>query len=288
MVEPGPTTADVDRAVLGRCLAVLRQRPAGLMTDIDGTISQMAPTPHAAVVAPAARAALARLAGELALVGVVTGRSAQTGEEMVQVPGLVYVGNHGMERRLNGAAWHHPEAAASAEAITAALAEIARGAEAAGLREYLVIEDKRLSGSIHYRLAPDAAAARQTLWPLAEEAAHRHGLKVTGGRLIVELRPPITVSKGTALTALADAYHLRGLVFCGDDLTDVDGFRAVRRLRDEGKLAGLNVAVIAAETLPEVLAASDVTVPGVPACTALLTALAEALAADARDAAAPQ
>lgn len=247
------------------------------MTDIDGTISRMAPTPQEATVVEAARRALARLARRLALVGVVTGRAASVGEALVGVPDLVYVGNHGMERRAHGTTRHHPEAAAHADAIGAALGEIAAGARAAGLLDYLVIEDKQLSGSIHYRLAPNPEAARSVLWPLANAAAQRHGLLVTGGRLIVELRPPVTVNKGTALVELAAEYRLRGLLFFGDDLTDVDGFRAVRAMRDEGRLAGLNIAVVAPETLPEVRAMSDVTVDGVPACATLLTALASAL-----------
>ncbi len=39
-----------DPAVVAACLDVLRQQPAALITDIDGTISAIAPTPFEAVV----------------------------------------------------------------------------------------------------------------------------------------------------------------------------------------------------------------------------------------------
>lgn len=280
MTDP-PTSPSVDPDVLARCLDVLQRAPAGLVTDIDGTISPIAPTPAEAVVPPAAREALARLARRLLFVGVVTGRSAAVGESMVAIPRLTYIGNHGMERRRDGAEWHHPGAVAAADAMRAALAEIAAGANAAGIVDGLVVEDKRLSGSIHYRLARDPDAARRTLLPLAVAAAKRHGLVITEGRLIIEVRPNIVVNKGTAIVDLVAEHGLRGVVFFGDDLTDVDGFRALRVLREEGEVATLRVGVLAAETQPSVLAESDVTVDGVPACIALLSAIADGLARSA-------
>lgn len=267
----------VDPLVRDRSLTVLRQAPSGLITDIDGTISAIAARPTEALVDEHARKALRRLAARLAVVAVVTGRSAAVGETMVAVPGLIYVGNHGMERIENGVAWHHPGALASADAMSAALGEIGTEATAAGIDKGLVIEDKRLSGSIHYRLAPNPIPTRDLLLRWANEAAARHGLLVTEGRLIVELRPRVLVNKGTAVRHIAEKYGLRGLVFLGDDLTDVDAFREVRLLREEGRLDGLRVAVTGAETQPEVFAESDVTVPGVPATLALLTSVADAL-----------
>ncbi len=275
----GPTDGDpaVPPDVLRRCLDVLSRAPAGLVTDIDGTISAIAPTPAEAVVAEGAREALARLTARLAFVGVVTGRSAAVAETMVGVPGLTYVGNHGMERRQAGIDWSHPGALAASEAMRTALREFAAKAEAVGQTDGLVIEDKRLSGSIHYRLAPDPDAARAALLPLAVAVAQRHGLIVTEGRLIFEVRPSVVVNKGTAIVDLVAEHRLRGVIFLGDDLTDVDGFRALRVLRDSGEVATLRVGVLAPETQPQVLEESDVTVYGVVSCVALLGAIADTL-----------
>jgi trehalose 6-phosphate phosphatase len=273
-------TAAVDPDTLERCLSVLGHRPSAVITDIDGTISAIAPTPADALVTDVAREALTALADRLALVGVVTGRSAAVGEAMVAVPGLVYIGNHGMERVHKGVVWHHPGAVAKADAIGAALREIGAEAATEDWFDGVVIEDKRLSGSVHYRLVPDSAPARDVLLRLANEAAARHDLLVTEGRQIVELRPRIVVNKGTAIRGLVEEFGLGGLIFLGDDLTDVDAFREVRVLREEGRIEGLRVAVLAAETQPEVFAESDVTVKGVGACVALLAAIADAVAFD--------
>ena len=274
---PAPAAISDERVVLTRCLEVLRRSPAGLVTDIDGTISAIAATPGAATVAPAARAALDRLRSSLTLIGIVTGRAAAVAEGMVGIEGLVYIGNHGMERRHAGAEWAHPEANAEAAAMGSALREFTAEIERLGWAEGVVVEDKRLSGSIHYRLAPDQAAAYETLLPLAVATAEKYGLLVTSGRQILEFRPNVVVNKGTAIIDLVAGYRLRGVVFLGDDLTDVDGFRALRVLRDRGEVAALMVGVLSAETPPEVVANVDVTVRDVDACAALLTALAEEL-----------
>jgi len=260
-----------------RCVDVLSSTPSGLITDIDGTISVMAPTPGEAVVTEAARDALRGLAERLAFVGVVTGRSASVGEALVGVPGLIYVGNHGTERRQNGVSRVHPEAAANAAVLGEALNGVYERACALGVGDGLVVEDKGLSGSIHYRLSPQPEQARSVLVELANEAAAEAGLLVTEGRLVVELRPRLGVNKGTALVDLVREHHLRGIVFLGDDLTDVDAFRAVRELRDAGEVDGLRLGVLAPETQPEVLAETDVTVHGVHECVEVLQGIVERL-----------
>ena len=280
-LPPSPLSPPpVDPGTLARCLETLRRAPAGLVTDIDGTISVIAATPDEARVEAAAAAALRRLAARLALVAVVSGRAAAAGRAMVGLDELLYVGNHGMERLYRGVTRTHQGAAAGAGGLAAALAEVEAGARASGADDGLLLENKVLSGTVHYRLASDPEAARAALLPLAAAAAERHGLVVTEGRLIVELRPRVRVNKGTALVDLVAEHRLRGVVFLGDDLTDVDGFVALRTLREAGEVAALRVGVLAAETPQRVREEIDAAVPGVAACAALLEAVADGL--DAR------
>src|SRR5215208_1344099 len=102
-------TPEVD-AVVTACMEVLRQTPSAVVTDIDGTISAIAPTPAEAMVDPGAKAALALLAERLAAVAVVSGRAPQDGVAMVGLPELTDVGNHGLERITRGTPWTHPMA----------------------------------------------------------------------------------------------------------------------------------------------------------------------------------
>lgn len=274
-----PAEAGGREDVLRRCLEVLGRRPSGLITDIDGTISAIAPRPTDAIVEPGVREVLRRLARRLDLVAVVTGRSARDGQAMVGVPEVIYIGNHGLERRTGETAWDHPLAVAAVGAIAETLRRVHEEAMAAGIDEGLVFENKRLTASIHYRLAPDPATVREVLAPLVAGAAAQHGLRVTEGRMVIEVRPELVVNKGTALQDLVEERGLRGVLFLGDDVTDVDAFRVVRRLREARGIAGLRVVVRAPETQPIVLTEADVTVDGVPACVELLAAISGALEA---------
>jgi trehalose 6-phosphate phosphatase len=269
-----------EEAAVTACLEVLRQTPSAVVTDIDGTISSIAPTPAEAMVDPGAKAALARLVERLTAVAVVSGRAPQDGVAMVGLPELTYVGNHGLERIARGTPWTHPVAAAAQPAIAAALAEIESAARAVADVPWLLVENKGVTGTIHYRLAPDQIAAAALLEPLARAAANRHGLRLTSGRMIFEVRPELAVNKGTAIRDLAQDLGLRGIVFFGDDVTDVDAFRALRELREAGEAATLRVGVLGPDTSPAVLAEIDMSLHGVPACAATLIALAARLSVE--------
>lgn len=269
--------------VIAPIRAVLAARPAGLLTDIDGTISLIAPTPDAAVVSAEARQALALLAERLDVVAAITGRAAENAERMVAVPRLTYIGNHGLEQRRGGATEINARAVFAIGAVTEALIAVEQAAVADGLTEGILYENKGVTGSIHYRLAPDQARARDGLLPIVQTAAAARGLRVSEGRMVIEIRPAIAINKGTAVEGIVERDRLRGVVFLGDDVTDIDAFNVVKRLRDAGAIQGINVAVTAPESLPEVAAAADVIVQGVAACVELLTALAAENAEDQRD-----
>jgi trehalose 6-phosphate phosphatase len=113
--------------------------------------------------------------------------------------------------------------------------------------------------------------------PLAKDAAEARDLKVTEGRMVIELRPMLAINKGTALLRVVEESDLNGLVFLGDDVTDIDAFNALSKLRADGKITGLNVAVVAPESSPDVAKAADAVVHGVECCVRLLTCLADEL-----------
>lgn len=276
MSLPPSLPSPVPPHLIERCLTLLETPPAAVVCDIDGTLSDIAATPEAAHITDDIRVSLARLARRLAVVAIVSGRSAPVAAAMVGLPELIYIGNHGMERLHGQEIWQNPDAAAAITAIVSAVGAIA-AAFATQPADWLLLENKGVSATMHYRLAPDPIAARTMLLPVVSAAAARHGLIVTEGRLIVELRPNVAINKGTALTDLVSRHGVRGLLFLGDDLTDVDGFLALQAMRQAGTLDGLAIGVLGLESHPRVRETMDVGIPGVPAAAALLERLSERL-----------
>ncbi|MFN8591219.1 MAG: trehalose-phosphatase [Thermomicrobiales bacterium] len=212
-----------------------------MVTDIDGTINPIAPTPAEAMVDPGARAALQRLAARLAAVASLRARSA-AGAAMVELPELIYVGNHGLERIVRGEAWTHPVAAASATGHRRrAGRDRHRGA---GVRQSRLARSRTRASPGPFTIAwRTIHSRRRRCKPFVRETAARHGLRVTSGRMIFELRRNLAVNKGSAIRDLVHDLGLRSVVFFGDDVTDVDAFRALREMRAHG-VATLRVGVL--------------------------------------------
>ncbi|MBX5490120.1 MAG: trehalose-phosphatase [Chloroflexi bacterium] len=250
--------------------ATLTHAPAGLLCDVDGTLSPIAPRPELARVSPRVRRALRALRERLALVAIISGRRPADARRLVGVPGLVYVGNHGLEAHVGRRRWTHPAAAAARGPLATVLAALGERLPAGQVR----IESKAYSAALHYRGASDPAGVRRAILAQLAELPAARALQVTEGRQVVELRPPVEVTKGTAATCLLRRWALRSAVFLGDDRTDIDAMRALRAARTGG-VQTLTIAVVSAEMPPGLRAEADGVVEGVPEVEALLGALAE-------------
>lgn len=272
-------TARIDQAA-HRCVAVLRHRPAGLFTDFDGTLSEIAPVPDAAIPYPGAREALARVAPLVDVAGIITGRAVDdvlARADVRDLPDLLVVGNHGLEWFDRGERVDHEAGLAAEAAIRTVMDRTESRMRALGPVDDMLFENKRLSASIHYRNVPDPVETGLQLLPIAEEEATRANLRVTAGKMLIELRPEAEVSKGTALGEIVRGRELRGAIFFGDDVTDVDGFRELHRLRNAGELETLTVGVRSADVHPDVVAFSDVLLDGVPEMVLLLARIGDLL-----------
>ncbi|MFL5761587.1 MAG: trehalose-phosphatase [Thermomicrobiales bacterium] len=258
-----------------RCLQVLSARPSAVATDIDGTISAIAATPDLAAVVPAAKDALHILSQHLKHVAVITGRTAENAELMLGLDGIVYIGNHGLEQRWLGETRDNSAALETIEAICSALVDLEQAIAHRDLSDGVLFENKRLSASIHYRLAPRRDQIGSELAAIIERSAIDHGIRMTEGRYVFELRPAITVNKGTAALDLIEDNDLKGIVFLGDDVTDIDAFRVIRASTANGIVRGLTIAVSSPETHTLVTAEADEAVEGVDGAVMLLQRLAE-------------
>jgi trehalose 6-phosphate phosphatase len=139
----------------------------------------------------------------------------------------------------------------------------------------ITVEDKGLSISIHYRRRQQPERARAEILCAIRRFPVTHQLKLTEGRFVVELRPPIAIDKGTAVVSLVQEYALRSVVYLGDDLTDVDAFQSLRQIG--GQCKGLSFAVNGPETALEVAQNADFTLPDVAAVKQLFIWMAREL-----------
>lgn len=216
---------------------VAQPSAAALLFDVDGTLAPIVDRPDGAEVPEATRAELRRLAGRYGLVACISGRPGSDAARVVGVPGLTYVGEHGLELAPGAEAW---------------VKAIAAFADAAPWPA----ERKRLTVSFHWRESADEEAARRALEGVAAAAAEA-GLVPRWGRKVLEVRPPVDADKGSAVGELLARSGLRRALYAGDDATDLDAFRAL-----DGLPCGVRVAVASAEAPAALREAADLTVAG--------------------------
>ena len=140
----------------------------------------------------------------------------------------------------------------------------------------VIIQSKRVGGSIHYRLSPSPIETRQKLLSLLEQPARQVNMSLSEGKQIVEVRVPLPVHKGQALRRFAQRNNLHAIVFAGDDRTDLDAVIEIASMRKEG-ITAIAIVVQHSDTLPELLESADITVQGVPGMVDLLREMVEIL-----------
>lgn len=202
--------------------------PLVILLDIDGTLAPIALRPEQALVPPETRKALenlVRVPG--AHVAIVTGRSVEDAQRMVGMPGLGVIGNHGFEvLGESGELVSEPAAHSYLGAIRSAAGRL--GAETKDVAG-VVVEDKKWTLSVHYRLAARPAIPQIT--DAVNRTAADLGLIVTRGKELLELRPPMKINKGTAAVIWArqvGSHASKSALYIGDDRTDEDAFRELR------------------------------------------------------------
>lgn len=202
---------------------LLDTEKAAVLLDFDGTLAEIVPDPSAARLVDGAAEALTTLAARCP-VAVISGRDLEDLRAHVNVPGIWYAGSHGFELLAPDGTRHIHDAVPGAEQALAEAADELR--ERLRAIQGVMVEHKRFAVAVHHRKAADTDTAAITA--AVHEAAHAHGLRVTGGRKVVELRPDVNWDKGAALRWILDHLTVPALpIYIGDDFTDEDAFDAV-------------------------------------------------------------
>jgi trehalose 6-phosphate phosphatase len=257
---------------LAPVLTPLAEAPAraAVMLDFDGSLAGIVDDPAAVVPLPEARAALARLVDPVGLVAVVSGRPVAVLERVLDVNGVVLVGQYGLERMEDGQVVVDPRAVPYLDAVAAAADEAERS-----LPGLLVERKAGIAVTVHWRTAPER---EQEAIARTDDLAQRYGLASYATKMARELRPPVPVDKGTAVEALlAPAFD--AACFAGDDRGDLPAFAALTRA---GLPAVVRIGVRSVEAPAELIEQADVVVDGPSGLAALLGQLADAISAPPR------
>ena len=208
----------IGRSLAGRRLAVF--------LDYDGTLTPIVDRPEDAVISESMREAVRALAARCA-VCVVSGRDRRVVQELMGLDDLVVAGSHGFDIWSPGSGSVEYEEGVRFDDLIERVT--ARVRENAGSIDGVVIERKRSSVALHYRLVAESERAR--IATVVDALLADGELKVTPGKMVFEIQPEIDWDKGKAVL------HLLGVLgldredvvplYLGDDLTDEHAFEAL-------------------------------------------------------------
>src|SRR6185312_11128909 len=66
--------------------------------------------------------------------------------------------------------------------------------------------------------------------------AEKAGFITHWGRKVLEIRPPVRIDKGAGVMSLLRDRDLAAALYAGDDTTDLDAFRGLTQLVEQGRL----------------------------------------------------
>lgn len=199
-----------------------------LFLDIDGTLLDIAPTPHAVVVPDTLPEVMGQIHASLdGAIALISGRALADIDRLFRfhAGNSPAAGQHGAELRLPNRqiirAMVEPGRLAALRARVTEETEPFPGT---------LVEHKGASLAVHYRKAPDAGdAIGRVLDRLIGE--HGGGFDLVPGKMVFEIKPK-GADKGRAVETFMERRPFAGRVpvFVGDDVTDRDGMAAAERL----------------------------------------------------------
>ncbi len=222
-------------AICDKLKKVLAGKTIFLFLDYDGTLAPLVDRPGRAFLTKKTKRLLINLAkNRNCKVAIVSGRRIKDIKKRVRIKKIIYVGNHGLEiygPKIKFEAKIHPKFPATLSSIKEELNKKLSKVDGA------FVEDKGLTLSLHYRCVNERDIPDVKTIFHETVSTHLAGdkIKVKAGKMVFEVRPPITWDKGKAILWLLARQQFanknrKALPFYfGDDTTDEDAFRALRK-----------------------------------------------------------
>jgi trehalose-phosphatase len=200
-----------------------------LFLDYDGTLTPIAPRPDMALCPFQVKRRLEALRDLPGVyLAIISGRSLEDVREKVGVSGIIYVGSHGLE--LENPAGRHkkiltPARKKELNRITQNLRN--------SLKEIpgILFEEKGPILSVHYRNVPNEFSTQVCKLVEVELQQRRDRWKMASGKMVLEIQPNVDFHKGKAVREILRIFPSAALlpIYLGDDETDEDAFRVVKR-----------------------------------------------------------
>jgi len=199
-----------------------------LMMDYDGTMAPIKETPGLAKAGLGLLKAVKRAARQPWLtLAVVSGRDIDDLRNMLYVEGIYLVGCHGAEYAYPNGESYTVIDPVGLEPVLNRIAQL--GQECIGSWPGIFLEHKKTAVAMHYRLAePSAALQVLTEFSAAvRKLLQENDLELLPGKKVLEIRSR-SVNKGQVVQRLMGLHPQHYPIYIGDDLTDEDGFKAIR------------------------------------------------------------
>src|SRR5919112_101782 len=142
-----------------------------VLTDIDGTLAPIVPTPDTSEVSEELKDSLRRLSGRYLLVAAISGRKTKDASQLLGLEDVVYFGNHGFEILRDGEVEVIPEAMPYLRRVK----ELERLAKEELAPQGAFVEEEGITASVHYRNAPREVGERRGTAGDRDRGRHRRG-----------------------------------------------------------------------------------------------------------------
>lgn len=199
-----------------------------LFLDYDGTLTPIVKRPEHAKFPRSVKNSIDKLIRDPRFaIAIISGRSLKNIKKIVGMKNIIYAGNHGLEMEGSGIRFLRLSAVDLARPIIKKI-----GVQ---LRKDMknitgaFVEDKGATLSLHYRLArsKDKVLIKKKLDKVVRPYIISKKIKLTSGKKVWEVRPDLDWNKGRAVNWILKKKKAFPL-YIGDDVTDVDAFRAIR------------------------------------------------------------
>lgn len=204
-----------------------------LFLDYDGTLTPIVKKPEFAILSIRTKDILQNISRlSKCRLCIVSGRSLKDIKKRVGMRGICYVGNHGLEAECPNFRYTNPYAFKCADIIDEIHKKLL--IETKSIRG-IVIENKGLTETVHYRMVhdKDLPKLRKIFRKTVDFYLSNGRIRTSRNKKTLEILPNTDWNKGKVVLKILSYAALKGSIlpiYIGDDRTDEDAFRALKKI----------------------------------------------------------